>query len=89
MTAPTVLVILAEGFEEIEAVTPVDILWRAGAMVSMASLADGIHVTGRNGLTLVEGAGAMVNGPRTRRPTPMEKRLLVSRRRRPMKRQGE
>jgi len=49
---PTVLVILAEGFEEIEAITPVDVLRRAGATVTLACLAEGIHVTGRNGLTM-------------------------------------
>lgn len=52
MPAPTVLVVLAEGFEEIEAVTPVDILRRSGAEVTIAALAEGIHVTGRNGLTI-------------------------------------
>jgi 4-methyl-5(b-hydroxyethyl)-thiazole monophosphate biosynthesis len=49
---PTVLVILADGFEEIEAVTPIDVLRRAGAQVTIAALGDGIHVTGRNGLTI-------------------------------------
>jgi 4-methyl-5(b-hydroxyethyl)-thiazole monophosphate biosynthesis len=52
MANPRVLVIVADGFEEVEAVAPVDILRRAGAEVTMASLAEGIHVTGRNGLTL-------------------------------------
>lgn len=49
---PTVLAILAEGFEEIETVAPIDLLRRAGATVTLAALGDGIHVTGRNGLTL-------------------------------------
>jgi 4-methyl-5(b-hydroxyethyl)-thiazole monophosphate biosynthesis len=52
MPAPTVLVPLADGFEEIEVVTPVDLLRRAGALVTTAALGDGIHVTGRNGLTI-------------------------------------
>jgi len=52
MSAHTALVILAEGFEEIEVVTPVDILRRAGFEVTIASSGDGIHVTGRNGLTV-------------------------------------
>jgi 4-methyl-5(b-hydroxyethyl)-thiazole monophosphate biosynthesis len=36
----------------LEAVAPVDLLRRAGAEVAMAALGPGIHVTGRNGITI-------------------------------------
>ena len=50
-----VLVILAEGFEEIEAVTPIDVLRRAGAEVVAAGLADG-PVKGSRGISILPDA---------------------------------
>jgi len=47
-----VLCLLADGFEEIEALTPVDLLRRAGAEVVLASLAPERLVTGRCQVTV-------------------------------------
>ena len=47
----TVYVFLAEGFEEIEAFTPVDLLRRAGIAVKTVSFADG-HVQGGHGIVV-------------------------------------
>lgn len=52
---PTVLAILPEGFEELEAVAPIDVLRRAGVAVTIAALttdAGDLRVKGRNGLVL-------------------------------------
>jgi 4-methyl-5(b-hydroxyethyl)-thiazole monophosphate biosynthesis len=45
------LVFLAEGFEEVEAVTPIDYLRRAGLEVAAVSIA-AAHVMGSHGITL-------------------------------------
>lgn len=47
-----VLCIITNGFEEIETVAPINLLRRAGAEVVVASIADGIHVTGRCQITM-------------------------------------
>jgi len=49
---PNVLALLAEGFEELEFIAPLDILRRAGATVTIAALADTTRVTGRSGVAL-------------------------------------
>ncbi len=47
-----VLAIITDGFEEIETVTPIDILRRAGIEVSLVSLGKDLLVTGRTGITI-------------------------------------
>ncbi len=50
MKNPRVLCLLAEGFEEIEALAPVDLLRRANCEVVLAAVADHREVRGRNGI---------------------------------------
>lgn len=52
-TAPSVLAILMNGFEEIEAVAPIDLLRRAGVRVVVASLGVEPTVVGRCNLALL------------------------------------
>lgn len=47
-----VYILLADGFEEAEAVTPWDILKRAGAEVLLVSVSGEKHVTGSHGLVI-------------------------------------
>jgi 4-methyl-5(b-hydroxyethyl)-thiazole monophosphate biosynthesis len=47
-----VLCLLAPGFEEIETVAPIDLLRRAGADVTLASVTGARHVTGRSNITV-------------------------------------
>ena len=47
------LCILAGGFEEIETVTPIDLLRRANIEVVVAAVGANLQVTGRSGITLV------------------------------------
>ncbi|MFQ3578056.1 MAG: DJ-1 family glyoxalase III [Verrucomicrobiia bacterium] len=53
MTCSTsVLAIIPEGFEEIELITPVDLLRRAGSEVVLAGLTNHLKVSGRCGISL-------------------------------------
>lgn len=45
-------VFLAEGFEEVEALTPVDVLRRAGLPVKTVSITSALQVTGAHGITV-------------------------------------
>ncbi len=47
-----VCIFLAEGFEMIEALTPCDVLKRAGAEVMLVSLTDSLRVTSTHGVTV-------------------------------------
>ncbi len=51
-----VYVFLADGFEEVEAVTPIDMLRRAGAEVVTVSVTDKKEVTGAHGITVLSDA---------------------------------
>ena len=47
-----VYIILGKGFEEIEAITPCDILRRGGVPVSFAAVGENILITGSHGITV-------------------------------------
>lgn len=50
--AKSALIVMPEGVEEIEAVTPIDLLRRAGVEVTVASLSPEPRVTGRTGIMI-------------------------------------
>ena len=50
------LVVLADGFEDVEAVTPVDVLRRGGVEVVTASLSGGREVRSAHGITMLADA---------------------------------
>jgi protein deglycase len=45
-------ILLTDGFEEMEAVAPIDVLRRAGVQVSVIAVGSDLVVTGRNGIVL-------------------------------------
>lgn len=49
----TSFIFLADGFEEVEAMTSIDVMRRAGMPVTTVSINDGVAVTGAHGVTVI------------------------------------
>ena len=47
-----VCIFFADGFEEVEGLTVVDLLRRAGETVTMVSVSDSLYVTGSHGIQI-------------------------------------
>ena len=52
-TAATVAIMLADGFEEVEALAVADVLYRAGVRADLISVTDARHVTSSHGIRVV------------------------------------
>ena len=50
------MVLLAEGFEEVEALTVVDVLRRGGVKVTVAAVGDSLEVAGAHGIRVTADA---------------------------------
>lgn len=61
----TILTILPEGFEELEAIAPIDLWRRAGFKVSVKSLGSRKLVTGKNGIVVQAESALGAVGPDT------------------------
>ena len=52
-TDATVAIMLADGFEEVEALAVADVLYRAGVRADLISVTDARHVTSSHGIRVV------------------------------------